>query len=452
MRFTLSAVFLFIIFNTSCIAQEIQVAFDKEGKITVINQALEQKIQYFIDYKDFIEARLFQISDTLYVVEIYYQPEKTVLKKRIQLSQSEISALRERITARIQETAPQMLFDQVGRPKLLIGSTALSLFHYGWAVPVMFNVHNGKTAVALYLLVSSSGFYLPYYLTKNVSIPYSTANLALYGGTRGLIHGSALNVLINNNTNSQNTAGFMMLGSLGEAIAGYYSANKLHLSTGTVSIIEKGGDFGITWGFETAYLLGKGDDNRFKAGSVLVGSGVGLLTGRYLSKSQEYTTGDAGIVRAAGILGYGIGAAAVIIAGEDNDKPVAAATLLGSGIGIGMGNQFVKNKDFSSGQGTLVTLSEIAGGLCGAGIAYLITPQNNNENNEKIYALMSSIGASAGFWGMYHSSSKSANIQKSNISFQYSIAPESAVLLALRSNSKLFNHILIPFFTVKASF
>jgi len=366
------------------------------------------------------------------------------------MTREEVSVLREHITVRMKETTPQMLIDQSGRAKLLKRSTTLSLLYYGWAVPVLIDVEDTKNSVALYLLVSSGGFYIPYYLTKSISVSQSEADLCWYGGTRGMLHGSALNVLINhNNTNSRNTAGFVMMGSISEAIAGYYVAKKTHITDGTAAAIGLGGDFGITWGFEIPFLFNKDEDERFTAGSVLFGSGVGFCVGRRLAAQQNYTTGDVGIVKAAGILGAGVGTSLIVIAGSEKSEAYASAALLASSIGLGMGHYLIANKDYTSGQGTLVLLSEIAGGLFGAGVAYLISPETGKE---KIYAASSSLGAAAGFWGMYHSIRQNPEKEKSHYSLHYSVNPGCFVLLTSPLRNRVSTHTTVPLFNITVNY
>ena len=67
-------VLLFICLNKIGSAQEVQISIDEEGKIDCTDSKLEQELGLFTEYSNFREARLYQISDTSFVLEVSYQP------------------------------------------------------------------------------------------------------------------------------------------------------------------------------------------------------------------------------------------------------------------------------------------------------------------------------------------------------------------------------------------
>ena len=75
----------------------------------------------------------------------------------------------------------------------------------------------------------------------------------------------------------------------------------------------------------------------------------------------------------------------VDIAGTDNEKAYTAASMLGALAGLGLGNKLVQGKDFTTDQGKFTLLSELAGGMLGLGVAYLISPDEDGNSTLLIH-------------------------------------------------------------------
>jgi hypothetical protein len=434
---TLSVMILFasLLWAMSVCAQEVSVPIDAEGKFEYIDSKLEQELKLFPDYRGFREARLFQLSDTSFMLEISYQLEDRLLKDRLPLSAQEAADFRQTVTLRVKQEKPRAALDQEGRSKLLKGTLALSLGYYGWAVPVAFDLGDGQTIAALYMLTAGAGFFLPYWGTRDIPVTDAAATLSLYGGTRGIVHGIFLYVLAKGeDASGRGTVGFGMLGSLTEALAFFPLAERLNMSPGTAEVICMGGDFGLGYGLGTAQLADFYEDGRERSlsGCILLGSAAGMVAGKFLADRQPYTRGDAYVLRGVGFLGAYISLAAVDIADPDDEKAYTAAAMTGSIVGLGLGHHLVKNKDFSTGQGTLINLGELAGGLVGLGVAYLISPEGG-DGNSAVYLTSSAIGATGGFWLLYRSFAKDA-ASHSGSSWKIEIAPE-AVLSYVKSEA-----------------
>jgi len=185
--------------------------------------------------------------------------------------------------------------------------------------------------------------------------------------------------------------------SLAEAIIGFNLANAYKMSTGTAEVITVGGDFGLGLGLGTSVLL-ESEKVSYNA-NILLGSGLGLVAGKLLADRQPYTRGDALVLQGSGALGAFIPLALVDMFNTKNEKTYVAASMFGSVVGLGIGQKLVQGKDFSTGQGLLVELSELAGGLLGLGFAYLVTPEG--EENSTFFLTSSAAGATGGFWLMY---------------------------------------------------
>lgn len=387
---------LFFWFSEICTAQEVLVAIDEQGKIELIDSQLEKKLNLFQEYENFKEARLFKVSDSAYVLEISCEKEKKLTRTRLPLNAREVEELRKKVTERIQTKSPEAALDQEGRTKLISGSLSLSLGFYGWALPAALKVNDGKLIVGLYMLTGAAGFYVPFSVTKNRPVSEAATTLYLYGGTRGIWHGFALAGMFSDHFSRGYFSAGMGL-SLAEAIIGFNLANAYKMSTGTAEVITVGGDFGLGLGLGTSVLL-ESEKVSYNA-NILLGSGLGLVAGKLLADRQPYTRGDALVLQGSGALGAFIPLAVVDMFNTKNEKTYVAASMFGSVVGLGIGQKLVQGKDFSTGQGLLVELSELAGGLLGLGFAYLVTPEG--EENSTFFLTSSAAGATGGFWLMY---------------------------------------------------
>jgi hypothetical protein len=432
--------------------QEVQIPIDEEGNIEYIDSNLEQDLGLFTQYSNFREARLFQISDTSFVLEIYYQSEGKLTKVRSLLSPEEARDFQRKVTERIGQRKPQAILDQGGRTKLLAGTMALSLGYYGWAVPAALEVDDAKSAVGLYMLTSGAGFYIPLVMTRNAPVTDAAATLCLYGGTRGIVHGVSLAGLVSKDPSGRAVIASGMLVSIAEALAAFHIANRSNMTAGTSEAIGVGGDFGLGLGLGAAHLADYFDDDKEEAiaGSALLGSGVGLLAGKLLADHQPYTRGDAHVLCATGLLGGYIPLAVIDISGTENEKAYTAASMLGAVAGIGLGHKLVKGRDFTTGQGILIKLGEVAGGLIGLGVAYLVSSED--EDNSVLYLTSSSIGAAGGFWLMYRPYAERARTGSESSLLNINFRTEGLLTLALGGRISLAQEIPLPLFAVDVAF
>jgi hypothetical protein len=430
----LAILIISIICSGFSFAQEVQVALDTEGKIDVINAKLEKKLSLFPEYSHFKSAHLYQLPDSSFVLEIMYKDAGKKLKARLPLSKTDVDTFRNKVSKRIKEKSPDTVLDQEGRKELIGGSVALSIGFYGWALPAVLDVKEGKTALALYMLTGAAGFYLPLKLTENMPVTDASTTLFNHAGTRGIIHGIALAGLIDETPDYRSVLASGMVLSIAEAIYGFNAANTYNMHAGTAEVIGAGGDFGLGFGMATAYLLDI--KQRGANASMLIGSGLGYWAGKLESGNQYYTRGDAYVLRSVGMLGAYIPLAFVDLSGTDNNKIFIGASMLGAALGLHYGRTFVEEKDFSTLQGYLIGLSEVAGGLFGAGLAYLVSSENND--NSSLFLTSSAIGATGGFWLMYNYFSPRSNSTMQTSAWNFNINADGLIFMAMnkKSNSK----------------
>ena len=423
---------------------------DAAGRIEVITAELARRLGLFADIAGLREALLFRLPDSTFVLELTSAaPQGRLRRERRPLSVAEASEFRHDVTARIAARARTAGLDQSGRTKLLASSTVLGLGYYGWATAMAFDPNDDRATVAVYMLTAAGSFFVPFLATRSRAVPDAVATMAFWGATRGAIHG-ALAAELGGSPQDKTRFGWSVTVGATEAVIGGVAAHALGMTSGRAELTGVGGDIGLGVGWGIADLLRLNE--RYDSGTVsgpfggytysvndrtlqetvtLAGSGLGLAGGYLLGGTEEWTRGDATVFRNV----TGIGALAGIALGDLIQKPRVitevipggptysyvddgfsrthtAAGLAGAAFGIVLGRALVTRRNFTTSQGTLLTLSPLAGGLLGLGIAYLATPerptaydpmapyQDSNDHSE-LYLTVSALGAAAGFAALY---------------------------------------------------
>lgn len=427
------------VFPFTAISQEKEVSVDHEGKIFVIDATLREQAGLFSEYAGFKEARLFEINDKEFSIEIYYKPDERVLRKRMAMTPDEVQTLRNKISEIRKAKPEESALDQSGRVKLLVTSTVAGLGYYGWAIPVALHMKSGKAVASSYMLISALSFYVPFAATRDVTVTEAGGNAYVYGTTRGALHGMLLNSVVFGNDYSYRRAfGFSVAGSIGEAVAFYKLASTYEWSTGKVELLGAGGDFGMIIGWAVPFAFDYEGKNRAYAGSVIAGAGAGFIAGHYLSGTQHYTQGDAFVFRSAGAMGAYTSISAINLIQPKNERWYARAIIAGSLSGLYLGNILVKDKDFTPAQGTFIEIGQLAGWLTGLGIAYLIQDPEKT-NNGRVYSSLSAIGGIAGYTLMYRSFAAKAQGKTSQSSWNIHLMPQNFILSKFTSSRNDFS-------------
>ena len=390
-------------------AQEISVPLDSAGRLVVIDRGLERRINLFADVPGFIEARLFEAPDGSFTLEITHTVGGRLARTRRALTPAEAARFRARVTAALTSRARTALVDQDGRTELLVGAFTLALGYYGWAVPVVLHVDDERTAIGLYTLTAGVSFFAPLAATARARVTRGQASLANWGGTRGVVNGMMVAALFDaEGSSSRGLIGAGLAGSLAGGIAGYVAAGRADYPQGSADAMGMLGDVGIGVGLLTGYLLGGFDrdpatfaDRRIGWLGGLTGAALGLFAGNRLAALERTTRGDVGVFRASTLIGASAGFTTVFASDDDPGgftKGQAAGLLAGTGAGLVAARLLTRGRDFTSSQGTLVSVGSLGGGLLGAGLAYLATDEDSDND---LVVIGGTAGAIVGFAVLY---------------------------------------------------
>jgi hypothetical protein len=410
-------------------SQESLVPIDEGGKIGSIDLSLEQKLHLFPEYKDFREARLFQLTDTTFVLEISYGPEGKLSRTRLPMSRIEVEELRKKVSDAVAVRAPQAVLDREGRMKLLVGTTLLALFYYGPSCPAAFDVSDGSEATGLYLLTSGTTMILPIVLTRERNVTDAAATLALYGATRGIVHGLLLEALFGSGSDDEDNRGEVTaawLTSMAEGVAGYSVADHARMTTGHAEMIAAGGDYGLLYGLGTIVLTES--DDAAGAGIVLLEAGAGMVGGHFLGRGGDYTRGDSYLFRGAGVYGALLGVTAASAfdpedtAGDEDraEKIYTACAMAGGAAGLFLGGDLAGKTKLTGSEGFLVNVGMLGGGLLGLGVMVLADPKTDSGFP---YLIASSIGSSIGLGLTYRLVAPGTDTSDTGSAWNLDLAP-----------------------------
>ncbi|HEY3294993.1 MAG TPA: hypothetical protein VGL38_06125 [bacterium] len=427
---------LFCLF-TCAHAQDALVPLDSTGKVESITADLQKRLQLFGEYSNFREARLFRLSDTLYVLEVLYRPDSQVIRERKPLTADGVATLRRQVGDNLLKFAPNYGLNQDGRAQFVRGTTTLALGYYGWAVPAMMDVGSSASAVAGYLLIGSAGYFVPYLTTRNSKITDGMASMAWYGGSRGIAHGMLLDLAISGkNVDTRGLYASGVVVSVAEMLTMLSVADKFNITSGQAALLAFGGDYGFAFGAGAAQLARfyDGSHQREAVGTILAAHGAGILMGKLMYDVHPYTKGDAHVLESVTILGGGVMFAVADMLGTlDTDGDVFLVTsMLGSVAGFAAGHSLTRHTSFTEGQGSLIALGELGGALTGAGIAYIA---KRGKGDEKAYLGLAALGGTAGFWLTYKAFAPHAD--KKTSSWDLRVAPQPMSSLSSAAKVRL---------------
>jgi hypothetical protein len=389
------ALFFFFLSALAARAHEVQVPFSQEPPILLLDAALERRVGLFPEYEGFREARLYQVSDSTFALEIHFRLADQILRERLLLSAEKVEELRLLLRGRLASPSVRAVREGNGRRRFLVTTFALSYGFYSWALPVSLDF-KGRAGEATGLTVGSAGFFGPFYLSGRTPVSKGMAALSAHGGIVGIVHGLWLGELFFGERDRwRGRLGLSLGTSLGGLTGGLALARRTGWSAGTAEIIGLGGGYGMGMAAGTAELIGlfDGDHRRQVAAMALAGSALGYWGGRAFARRQHFTRGDADALLITALLGGYSGIALMVVADVvDNEKAFTAAAMAGGTLGVVAGERRGRGRDFSTGDARLIGLGALGGALLGGAFTALI-----DDQNQRLGAALTAAGALSGY-------------------------------------------------------
>ncbi len=321
------------------------------------------------------------------------------------------------------DSLAEKLSNIIDEETLIVASSLGGIIFYGPALNTTFNL-DGRAAVATYMFTAGASFYIPFYLTRKEPVSVASAWLAIYGESRGAIHGVSLATLLN--MNSRGTLRFALFSSIIEGTGGYLYARNNNLTAGQTSAMQTYGDIGSGVGFLIARSAGLYDNSNNMgkkiASTYLLSNFASLAFGRYISSKYNYSNGDSYFLGTTSILS-GLSAFTVInYFDPKNDKAYTTSVAIGTLGGMYLGHYFAKNYDYTLGQGILTTCGSTAFALIGYGLGYIAF----NNADSKLLLTTTTLGGWSGFYilkSVFDNSNKQTTLSKLNLKMNLGMLP-----------------------------
>jgi hypothetical protein len=162
-----------------------------------------------------------------------------------------------------------------------------------------------------------------------------------------------------------------------------------------------------------AYLAGV-EDSKVLTGAALVGTFSGYALANYISNTQNYSRGDAMCFSNIWALSAAVPVSLLVATKSEEPKLYVGGAILGAGLGMWLGDELVKGKEFSTSQGVYMWLGSFGGAFVLGGTA-LLAISDNNDTWQYIPTIMS-IGAIGGFALTYSAFYDNPKIQEKKLS------------------------------------
>jgi hypothetical protein len=343
-------------------------AVDSQEVVTLFDQAIEALIQGRFD----AAARGFE-EVARQSVELERRSAANELarqaQKRMQLTP---------VASTKSGEGPALEDEEDGRAAFLSTTIVLGL-NYGWMVPLILDVDDAKAFVGLSLLTAGAAFTVPYLLTKDDEITRGMATLGSSGAAFGFAHGALayLTVVGIDDVETRPLLATMLGTSMVEGTLGYIFAKDQKMSAARALALSSGSLWGLGLTGGTNFLLTGEDTNPQVAyGTMLLGSAAGAYAGFRYEQARRPTDGDVSIVSYTGLLGGYTALAPLLAADVENPRVIAGSLMGGALLGLAGGDHLLKGRDYTRSAAGVISLGSLAGGLLGAGGAFLVTPED----------------------------------------------------------------------------
>lgn len=279
-----------------------------------------------------------------------------------------------------------------------------SLGLYGWGLPVVIGFEE-RGILAGELMAPFLAYKLTAKLTRDLEMGHARAQLIRWGGTIGFRYGLYLNKMRNfepdeyGNTDEldKGTLTMLMLGVPLGSLAGDWVWKRTKPSTGSAFVMTFWGETGAMVMRTTHSVIDTEPDegffffrddspekiswdrkhNLFQA----VGYPLGIWLGHQHFKDRQYSFGDAVLIQSMGSYGWLYGVIFTELIGIDFDDKSAKVIRTAGTVSFPLiADRLMMGKNYSFGQAVLISSGGIAGGLFSAGVLVVL-----NVEESKVY-------------------------------------------------------------------
>ena len=382
--------------------RERPVAFDSAGRILSLTPPLVARLGLAAPVwpvsGDFLDARLYEIGDSLrtYVIVVRRQREEL---ERFPLD----AAARERLAGAIalsiaaspgagtRDSLPTYISEPV-RGQFVLNQTLLGLTVFGPAAATIVQDPIGSSAA--YLLVAGVSFFYSAALTQSTPVSRAQNHLATHSAFRGALAGNlAMYTLFGDDADEQAHAGAILVGGILGDVVGFRLAKPMtdaeahgtaHGSTVTALLTT--GLLGTAGAFRD-----EGSARAATAG-ILVAGAAGYPLGLRYVRTAPYrvTAGDVGAMFTSELLG--LAAATTVIPDDPSGATVFGLLTAGYAAGAILGDRLlVRPFDHTETDARLLGVGTAAGALMG-----LAVPLLAQADDARLWAAAGTIGGVLG--------------------------------------------------------
>ena len=340
-----------------------------------------------------------------------------VLKQSLNLTEEQVTQIRE-------DSKRNMIpvLDQSGRWQFVLQNMLIGASLYAWGIPYVLDVEDIKWTVGGEMLSLGITYYTTYQLTKTMEISNARAQMFRTGAFFGMRYGGSISSIV-----KPDHPKFLVSAEMLAIPLGMYLTDRLYLkwrpSTGHAWAISQWCELGggtaqdlfatlfkepeppdftkyindlVEWDrLDHKYTndLKKWENKREIA--YLLGVPLGLAVERRFYSQRNYTSGDALMLTWGRITGFVYASLLtdLFFGTIDISNPKTMFMRAAGGVsGIVLADRYVRQRDLSIGQSTLLFAGGISGGLFAAGTGVLLEIKSDEIND-----LLAIGGSLAGF-------------------------------------------------------
>lgn len=364
-------------------------SFDSRGEVYRLSAEANAQAAAFPDLAAFDHLEIWQTTEGP-VLEVYHT-DRT--RERRNITEDELTRVRQQVDAYLARQPVRL--NQEGRGSFLLQQIPLALGWYGpAATALLIPSADSRWQVALSMVVSSAGYFVPLSAMRNMKMTNAQAHLCVANGYRGVLAGYLIGHMFHISSYRAYSA-IMMGTSIGGQVAGYRLADKLSL--GQATLVTAYTDLGLMDGalLGAAFLDWTSDQNRYNISLSfwsITGMAAGNVIGNYRAPKWDCTEGQVTALRTGVVVGAAVPIALYVAFADEMSSAAFVLGIAGSACGVWWTEGSIHNTKFSNGNGLIVTGMTFGGSLLGSGLGAL-------TNEAMVVTVTGSAGAIGGLIG-----------------------------------------------------